>query len=231
MTEPTRLRVLSYNVHSQRGDGIAMAELFRSLRPDVAILQEGPRRFRWRQRAATLARTTGMVFAAGGLPALGNVVLTTLRVRVHQTWQVRFPLTPGRHLRAAVLARCSIGGAPFVLAGSHLSLDPAERVAQATALKEHLVGVDAPVLLGADLNERPGGAAWRAVADGMVDAAVASGCEHTGTFPSSHPTGRIDAIFVDPEVRIDGYQVIETPQARVASDHLPIVVDVTLPPG
>ncbi len=49
------LRVVSYNVHSQRDDTAALAAVVRGPTPDVVIVQEGPRRFRWRQKSATLA--------------------------------------------------------------------------------------------------------------------------------------------------------------------------------
>ena len=52
----TKLRVLSYNLHSLRDDRRALAEVVRGVAPDVAILQEAPRRFRWRQKSAPLAR-------------------------------------------------------------------------------------------------------------------------------------------------------------------------------
>ncbi|WP_343044323.1 endonuclease/exonuclease/phosphatase family protein, partial [Micromonospora maritima] len=138
------LRVLSYNVHSQRDDTAALAEVVREVGPDVVIVQEGPRRFRWRQKCATLADSFGLVVAAGGLPSLGNVLLTSLRVRVTETRCQRYPLTPGRHLRGAAYARCRVGGVDFLLAGSHLSTDPAERPAQAAAFKRELAASPLP---------------------------------------------------------------------------------------
>ena len=71
----------------------------------MVIVQEAPRRFRWRHKCAALADDFGMVVAAGGLPSLGNLLLVSLRVRVHETWCLRYPLTPGRHLRGAAFAR------------------------------------------------------------------------------------------------------------------------------
>ena len=56
MTGGQRLRVLSYNVHGQRDDVAALGRLVRDLAPDIAIIQEAPRRFRWRQKCAQLAR-------------------------------------------------------------------------------------------------------------------------------------------------------------------------------
>src|SRR3954471_11161395 len=104
------LRVVSYNVHGMRDDRAALTGLVRDLAPDVVIVQEAPRRFRWRHKCAALADDTGLVVAAGGLPALGNLVLVSLRVKVHETWCLRFPLTPGRHMRGAAFMRGSVRG-------------------------------------------------------------------------------------------------------------------------
>ena len=222
----TRLRVLSYNVHSQRDDRAALAALVRSVAPDVAVVQEGPRRFRWRTRVADLAHRLDLVHAGGGLPSLGNVVLTSLRVRVHEQWCLRYPLTPGRHMRGAVFVRCSVGRTPFVAAGSHLGLDPVERAGQAMILKKVLADLDAPVVLGIDLNEGPDGPAWRTVADGLTDVRDRAG---TPTFPARNPQRRIDAIFVDPRCAVVDFRVLDVPRAPAASDHLALLVDLELP--
>jgi endonuclease/exonuclease/phosphatase family metal-dependent hydrolase len=226
-----RLRVVSYNVHTLRDDITALARVVRGLAPDVVILQEAPRRFRWRTKSARLARAFGLVVAAGGLPALGNLILTNHRVRVHDTRCLRFPLTPGRHLRGAAVARCSVNHLRFAVAGSHLSTDPAERPVQAEVLKRALGDLDAPLMLGVDLNENSTGVAWRALADGLVDAAVAAGAADRRTFSCAQPKDRIDAVFVDPRLTVVGYDVVDTPEARRASDHFPVVVELALPVG
>jgi endonuclease/exonuclease/phosphatase family metal-dependent hydrolase len=223
------LRVLSYNVHMQRDDVAALAGVVRAAAPDVVIVQEAPRRFRWRGKCAALARSFDMLVAAGGQPALGNLLLTTLRVRVHGTRCLRFPLTPGRHLRGAVFADCSVGRARFTVAGSHLSLDPVERLAQAELLKRELGGVDGPVVFGGDLNETPDGKAWQALADGLVDTATEMDRADRLTFSCANPSRRIDAVFVHPRITVRDYDVIDTPETRRASDHFPILVDLDLP--
>ena len=43
------LRVVWYNVHGLRDDAAALAGVVREAAPDVVIVQEAPRRFRWRQ--------------------------------------------------------------------------------------------------------------------------------------------------------------------------------------
>jgi endonuclease/exonuclease/phosphatase family metal-dependent hydrolase len=218
------LRVLSYNVHGLRDDRAALTSLVRDLEPDVLIVQEAPRRFRWRHKCAALADDVGMVVAAGGMPALGNLLLVTLRVRVHETRCLRYPLTPGRHLRGAAFARCSVRGATFWISGSHLATDPVERPAQAAQWKSVLAQIEGPVIVGGDLNEGPGGGAWRTVADGFVEPPSAA-----LTFPATLPRRRLDALFVSPDISVERYEVIESDQARLASDHLPVLADLLLP--
>lgn len=225
------LRVLSYNVHGLRDDRAALTGLIRGLAPDVLVVQEAPRRFRWRHKTAGLADDLGLVVAAGGLPALGNLLLTSLRVRVHHTSCLRYPLTPGRHLRGAVFATCSVRGARFAVSGSHLATDSTERPDQAARWKAALGQVEGPLIAGGDLNEGPGGGAWRTVADGLLDAAEPGGGGLLPTFPATLPRHRLDALFVSPDVEVSRYEVVESDAARRASDHLPVLVDLLLPPG
>jgi endonuclease/exonuclease/phosphatase family metal-dependent hydrolase len=187
------------------------------------VVQEAPRRFRWRHKCAALADDCGMVVAAGGMPSLGNLIMVNLRVRVHDTWCLRYPLTPGRHMRGAAFASCSVRGATFTVSGSHLATDPVERPAQAARWKRELAGVEGPLIAAGDLNEGPGGGAWRTVADGLVSSASAL------TFPATLPRLQLDAVFVTPDISVERYAVVETDQARRASDHLPVVADLLLP--
>ncbi|GID32107.1 endonuclease/exonuclease/phosphatase family protein [Paractinoplanes brasiliensis] len=218
------LRVVSYNVHGLKDDRAALVGLIRDLAPDVLVMQEAPRRFRWRHKCAALAGDLGLVVAAGGLPSLGNLLLVSLRVAVHDTWCMRYPLTPGRHLRGAAFARGSVRGGRFTVSGSHLATDPTERPAQAALWKQELSRLDGPVIAAADLNEGPGGGAWRTVEDGFTSYGEAS-----PTFPATLPNRRIDGIFVTPDITIEKYEVVESDQARRASDHLPVVADLLVP--
>ena len=217
------LRVMSYNVHGLKDDRAALIGLIRDVAPDVLVVQEAPRRFRWRHKCAALADDSGLVVAAGGLPALGNLILVSLRVAVPETWCMRYPLTPGRHMRGAAFVRGAVRGATFTVSGSHLATDPAERPAQATLWKEALAAVDGPLIAAADLNEGPGGGAWRTVSDGLASSSSAA-----PTFPAALPARLIDGLFVSPDVTIEKYEIVETDLARRASDHLPVVADLRL---
>jgi endonuclease/exonuclease/phosphatase family metal-dependent hydrolase len=217
------LRVMSYNVHGLSDDRPALIELIRELAPDVLVVQEAPRRFRWRHKCAALADDAGLVVAGGGLPGLGNLVLVNMRVKVHETWCMRFPLTPGRHMRGATFVRGSVRGGRFTVSGSHLATDPAERPAQAALWKEALDAIEGPVIAAGDLNEGPGGGAWRTVEDGLVSSAAGR-----FTFPATLPARLIDGLFVTPDITIERYEVVESDLARRASDHLPVLADLRM---
>jgi endonuclease/exonuclease/phosphatase family metal-dependent hydrolase len=223
------MRLLCYNVHRLSDDLGALVRVIRGVAPDVVFVQEAPRRFRWRYRCAELARWCGMFAASGGGVALGNLLLVGQRVAVHQSWSMRYPLTPGRHMRGAAFARCSIGSSRFLLAGSHLSTDPAERPGQAALLRAALSNIGEPVLLGVDVNETSSGLAWRTLADGRQDAATAVDMTAAPTFSVCSPRRRIDAIFTDPRCQVRRYEVLDSADVRRASDHFPLVAEVELP--
>ena len=219
------VRVLSYNVHGRRDDRAALASVVRGLAADVVVVQEAPRGLSWRRKCAVLAHEWGMYCAAGGVPSLGNLIVTTLRPSVEATHCLRFPLTPGRHLRGAAMVRLAIGGTRFVVAGSHLSTDAAERPAQArlfrAAVDEFAGG--RPVVVAGDLNDEPGSPAWTTVAEGLADAG-----DGRPTFPVSGPRRRIDANFADPRFEVTSADRPDSPAVRAASDHFPVVVDLRL---
>lgn len=223
-----RLRVVAYNIHSSRDDLTALAAVVRGLEPDVLIVQEGPRRLRWRSKGAALAHSFGLVVAAGGMPALGNVIMTNLRVRVREAWETRFPLKPGRHMRGVAFARCEVGGVSFTAVGAHLSTDDDERPSQAERLGQAIAGLTGPVILGADLNDVPGSRSWELAHAGLADVGEQCGSGDVFTFPCAGANRRIDTIAVNAQVGVESYRVETGPLTLRASDHFPLVADLTL---
>ena len=166
MTESPLLRVLSCDLGGMPSVA-PLATLVRELAPDVVVLQHGPRRLRWRTRGATLANRFALVVGGGGEPALGNLVLVHLRVAVHETWSVQFPLTPGRLMHGAALVRGSVAGRRFVVAGTAMPPRP-EAVRDAAILHRVLSEVDEPVVLGAQVGSDR--SVWRTLAQERFDA-------------------------------------------------------------
>ncbi len=216
------MRVVSWNVRSLRDDSRGVAATLARLQPDVALIQEAPRLLLWRWSVELLARRSGLVRVVGGAPAAGNLLLVSARVVVDQAQAVRLPRRPGLHRRGAVLAVLQVGGRRLTVLGTHLDLDPAARAETAREMRGR-VPAQHLLVVGADVNEEPGGPAWAALSAGLVDAAAGCG----PTFPARAPDRRIDGVFVDPRLQV---AQVQRPDPGPVSDHLPLVVDLAEDP-
>ena len=217
-----RLRVVSWNVRSLRDDSAGVAAVLRDLAPDVALIQEAPRLLFSGSANRRLARRAGLRIGAGGASAAGNLLLVAARVRLVDAQAVRLPRRPGLHRRGAVVGVVSLDGAGLAVMGTHLDLEAAARLDSARRVRA--AAPDGyPLVLGADVNEEPGGPAWAALAGGLVDAAADCG----PTFPQRGPHRRIDALLVDPGLQLLS---VRRPDPGPVTDHLPLVADLAWPP-
>lgn len=226
------LRVVTYNVRHLRDDAAALVRIVRELDPDVLCLQETPRHPRWRARLARLARESGLLFACGGRPAGNCAVFTHLRVDVPSTHEVRFRKRRGLHQRGMALAVVSRGGFRVAVGSVHLGLDGAERVAHVGEVLRFVETVDAPyAVVAGDLNEVPGGPTWQALGERFTDAWSLAPTGGEATFPAASPRKRIDAVLVGRGVTLSSCGTPDVlAQAAAASDHLPVVADLAVPP-
>ncbi|MEU0075179.1 endonuclease/exonuclease/phosphatase family protein [Streptomyces sp. NPDC006332] len=230
------IRVLSYNVRSMRDDTAALARVISACAPDLVLLQEAPRFFRWRKKLARLAAASGQVILSGGGSAAGPAILCTLRATVERTEDVLLPLTPGRHRRGFATAVVRFGGARLGVLSCHLSLEKDERYAQGGMLLDRLAGMGAEhAIAGGDLNERPGGPTFARIAETLQDcwATAPWGDEHTWT--RTDPHRRIDAIFATKGIEVLGCGVpighpgVTARDLRAATDHLPVLAALRIP--
>lgn len=231
------VRLLSYNIRSMRDDRRALARVIRACAPDVVCVQEAPRFFRWRKHAAWLARECGLVYVTGGAPATGPMILATLRATVVRAEDVLLPHTPGLHRRGFATAVLRFG--PSVRLGvlsCHLSLQTDERQAQGRMLLDRLAALGTRHTVAAgDLNERPRGRTFRALAGRLQDGwAVAPwGGEYTST--PLRPHQRIDAVLASEGVEVlgcgvpDGLEGVTPADLRKATDHLPVLAALRVP--
>ncbi|MFI6010369.1 endonuclease/exonuclease/phosphatase family protein [Streptomyces sp. NPDC051243] len=230
------VRVLSYNIRSMRDDTHALARVISACDPDLVLLQEAPRFFRWRKKLARLARATNLVILTGGATAAGPAILCNLRATVERTEDVLLPLTPGLHRRGFATAVVRFGGARLGVLSCHLSLEKNERYEQGGMLLDRLAGLGTPhAVAGGDLNERPAGRTFRRIADGLQDcwATAPWGSEYTST--PTDPHQRIDAIFATKGIEVLGCGVpvnqlgITGADLRAATDHLPLLAALRIP--
>jgi len=123
-------------------------------------------------------------------------------------------------------------GRPVQMLNTHLGLSGRERLAQAAALlgPEWLGHAEcaAPRLLCGDFNAWPLSPAYRRLREALPEAQDGRG-RALPTFPSRWPLLRIDHVFHSPDLAVREVRVPRTPLTRLASDHLPLIVEVTLP--
>ncbi|MBU7599519.1 endonuclease/exonuclease/phosphatase family protein [Streptomyces sp. P38-E01] len=241
------VRLLSYNIRSMRDDVGALARVIRACAPDVVCVQEAPRFFRWRSHAARLAGMSGLVHVTGGATANGQMILSSLRARVEWAEDVLLPHTPGLHRRGFATAVLRFGDrAGLAVVSCHLSLQKDERRRQADMLLDRLDALTArgelrggPVgaVAAGDLNERPDGRSFRRLADRLQDGYAVRPWGGGHTSEPARPHQRIDAVLASSSVEVlgcgvpDGLAGVSRADLVAASDHLPVLAALRLPPS
>jgi endonuclease/exonuclease/phosphatase family metal-dependent hydrolase len=215
---------MTWNVRSLRDDRSAMVRILRICAPDVLFVQEAPRFLRAQSKLAALAREAGLVVAAGGRPAAGVALLTTLRVDVDAPASHLLGKTPRLHQRGLATARLGLGERSFSAASLHLGLDGGERQRHASEIAR-IVG-SAPSVVAGDFNERSTGPAWHALGAGRQDVGAS---EDLPTFSTADPRSRIDTILVPNDWQVtpvSPLEILHESDLRAATDHRPVIADV-----
>lgn len=219
-----RLRVLTYNVRSCRGGLDTVANVIQAEAPDIVCLQEYG-------RAGALRKLTGSL----GLESVSTWrVLNRLRnaVLYRIPWEVGAvsrSILPGQGgvPRGVIAVDLRAHGQTLTVASTHLSLRAAERRLQAAALVE-LLGPKRPVVLAGDMNEDPIDRAVATLTGAFQDVFAVAGDGPGETLPAARPTARIDYVFASRDFVAELARVPLSSEAARASDHRPVVADLTL---
>ncbi|WP_422738727.1 endonuclease/exonuclease/phosphatase family protein [Micromonospora sp. WMMD729] len=235
---PQRLRVVAYNIRMGFGlDGrFDLAGLTAAIdrqRPDVVLLSEVDRGWLLNGGHDTLdllSDRLGMpyVFGPAADPVWGDAVLS------------RWPVTAPRSLplpavgaptgAQALAVTLDLGdGVRTAVVSTHLQPPPDRGpVVQARTVADFAIRYAAgnPLVVAGDLNTEPGDEAFgQFTAAGLKDALAAA--RPLATSPADDPRTQIDHVFVSP-----GLTAADPVAPRgEASDHLPVAVTLTLPPG
>jgi endonuclease/exonuclease/phosphatase family metal-dependent hydrolase len=232
---------MTYNVHGcigvdRRLDPERVASVIESMAPDVVALQElyvEHTRSGGLDQAAWLAARLGMTFVFGaardeGGGRYGNAVLSRHELRLVRAETLPQPL-PLLERRAALRVAIETPWGELDLVNTHLGLKPIERTLQVQSLigdwLAHVDSTSLSVLCG-DFNATPLSAAYRAVTELLRDAQRASRFRKM-TWPSFAPILRLDHVFVSHALDVRRCLVPSGRATRMASDHLPVVADVT----
>jgi endonuclease/exonuclease/phosphatase family metal-dependent hydrolase len=237
-------RIVTYNVHrcvgnDRRLDVGRIADVLAALEPDIVALQEldvGRARTDHVDQAHEIARRLDMAchFHAAlrvEEEQYGDAILTCFPERVVKVGPLPgYRPIPQLEPRGALWVEVEIGGAPVQIINTHLGLVPKEQQIQAA----HLAGPDwlqhaqchGPKILLGDFNATATSVVYRTFLQGLSPArTLAKVKTPTATFPSPLPVLRIDHLFVSPEIRVTDVFAPFSPKTRVASDHLPLVMD------
>jgi len=240
-------RILTYNVHRCLGsDGRLsperIAEVIASAAPDIVALQEldvGRPRTGGVDQAGKIAEALGMTLHFHAAVQVmeekfGDAILTANPCRLIKTGHLRGKsLIPNRQARGALWAEVDIEGEKLQVINTHIGVTARERIAQVNTLigPEWLAHPDFrdPALLAGDLNALPLGRTCKLLATQLGGRETAAALDGSlATFPSRMPVLSIDHVLASPSVQIVAAEVIRTPLARLASDHLPLQVDFQL---
>jgi endonuclease/exonuclease/phosphatase family metal-dependent hydrolase len=231
------LRIVTYNAHGCVGtDGARsierIADVLRACDADVIGLQEidvGRTRSGGIDQAEAIAVRLGMnhVFGAAlydGKGCYGNALLAHrpiahVRTAKLPTWRaVSEP-------RCFVHAKIDIDGLDLDVIVTHFGLGPVERYGQARHVAAEVARTSPRAVLLGDLNCGRGSFSYHRVSTMLRDAqqeARPGGV--LATYPSWRPWLRLDHVFVGPALEVLAAEVPESALARVASDHLPVIV-------
>jgi endonuclease/exonuclease/phosphatase family metal-dependent hydrolase len=234
---------MTYNVHGCVGSDLRfeperIARVIEAAAPDVVALQElyveHPRRRNLHQ-PAWLAERLAMSFEFGAARdcedggRYGNAILSRLPLR--QLRAAALPrLLPKLEQRAALHVEVSTPFGVVDMVNTHLGLRPRERTLQTRALVDdwlsHVTPYSSSILCG-DLNAVPGSSVYAAFARLLQDAELSQrGRRAAKTWPALFPLVRLDHVFVAGGLTGAVWRVPLSRATRLASDHLPIVVDV-----
>ena len=224
--------MLVYNVRGFRDGADRVASVLERFEPDIVLLNESGGRWRLRRFAKRVQ------MKAVGDPwspfrrRVKDAVLVRAPWRVLERRFRRLGDSARWYPRGTVVVRVARSGYRLWAAAVHLGLRPAERRRHAEELGDLLRGLDGPVVVGGDLNETPSGRAVSFLSERFWDTWLLGGDVAGETFPADEPTARIDYLFVSEGIRVERALVPAIPEVRVASDHRPVVAELTLPdPG
>jgi len=247
-TAPRTLRIMTYNIHSCIGmdDKISperIARVIAQCSPDIVALQEldvGRARTGHVDQADLIAQHLQMdyqffptVRIRKGL--YGNAVLTHFPMRpVRADKLPGLPGKPQLEPRGGLWVAIEADKTEIQFINTHLGLKLKERRVQAEALLgsgwlSH-PNCRKPTILCGDFNALPSSSICRGFRTLLLDAQVElANHRPKKTLFGRFPFARIDHVFIDSSIEVIGIEVPNTELTRIASDHLPLIVEIRIP--
>ena len=207
------------------------AAVLAALDADVCVMQEvlgaGPGGSGHAGVMATALGVRGYMAPARflGEHLFGNFTLTRHPVHEHAvhdlTWQWREP-------RCCQRVVVEVAGRRVQVFNLHLGTSLIERRSQgralATLIERHLN--EGPMVVAGDFNEWTRGPATQLLSSMLVGVELGAFQKRRKSYPGVLPLFHLDHIYHSADLEATGMQVVRTRRTMVASDHLPLTVDL-----
>jgi endonuclease/exonuclease/phosphatase family metal-dependent hydrolase len=237
---PHTIRIVTYNIHKCRGlDGRTMpdriASVLATINADIIALQEvvGASALKPGQ-AQEIGAALGMGWVMAPTRHIrnalyGNVVLSRFPVKQHQQHDLSWKTCEPRLAQRVDLV---IDGEDILhFYNVHLGTALLERRNQAKRLAAlvHDRRVAGPKIVLGDFNEWARGLATDVLAEKLHSIDLRQHLKRKRTYPGFFPLVHLDHIYYEgARVEIDKVWLPSDRMAKMASDHLPLVADLTL---
>ena len=234
-------RLASYNIHKGRGlDGrVRVERIARVLEPldaDIIALQEvvsHEGRSMEDHQAAYLAERLGCFHVIGETRkhrggVYGNVTLS--RWKIESSRHIDLSV-PHREERGVLRTDIHAAGRLIHVFNVHLGTAHRERRSQAVRLIDEdllrAIDIAGPRIVLGDFNEWTHGLVTRTLSSEFHLTDLRNHLRRTRAYPSILPLLNLDHIYLDHQLRIESAFFHRNRLSLVASDHLPLVVDVS----
>jgi len=245
----TALRVMSYNIRSGNGNLDSTAAAIRAAAPDIVALQEVD--VHWAARsdfvdqAASLGARLGTTVRFARIYQLPPLADSMPPREFGVALLSRFPIVrwsndsltrlstqeqnpEPRRMPGLLDATIDVNGTLVRVLDTHLDYrsDPRVRDAQISEMLNYIGASTMPTILCGDMNAKPAAPELQPLLHRLRDSwrpAPDSGF----TYPAEQPSERIDYVLVTSDFRVRATRVPPT----MASDHRPVVADLTLQPA
>lgn len=238
------LRVATYNVHKCRGlDGRVrperIAEVLQEVNADVVALQEIvciEGECAHEHQGRYIAEQLGYHAELGENRkhrggAYGNLLLSRFPLHHAQNFDIS---VHGRERRGCLRADVRLKqGLLLHVFNVHMGTSYFERRKQARRMFEHEVMTAAhlnglKIILG-DFNEWTNGLTTRLLRSHFKSGDLRAHIGRRRTYPGILPLLHLDHIYYDPQLKLNGLTLHRSRTALMASDHLPLVADFSVP--
>lgn len=236
------LRLVTYNIHKGRGlDGRVrierIARVLENIDADIVAVQEvvsHEGRSIEDHQASYLAEQLGYFHAIGETRkhrggVYGNVTLSRWKFEVIRHVDLS---VPGREERGVLRTDVCVGGRLLHIFNVHLGTAHRERRSQAVRLVDEnllrAIDISGPRIVLGDFNEWTHGLVTRTLSAEFHLTDLRDHVPRTRAYPAVLPLLNLDHIYFDHQLKICKAHFHRNRLSLVASDHLPLVVDLMI---